>query len=480
MAANEFEKHVRKEMDDFKFRPSEAVWPKIEERIREKNRKRRILFFVLFSLVGFILAGYGIYNFSGGRTKSEAQFKLPERDQPNTDAKTGNAKNTEHDKETITLKPTIPAENSQQTKQVVTGKLEHADQSSKPNKQITSVSKGNSISRNETTVSINSSTEKQEHSKKDSTTLEITQMPPINQQPEITNSNQKAIVKPEGKNLPSDTTMSKLEESKDTRSVDAPAKKKTDKVSNKISWGINISAGSSVITEDAFSFKSSYAMADRQYSAPGSNIGGTPSTGAGGPGGPTTYYSYPQSQNKPAFAFKVGIHARKEISKRSSLLAGLGYSQLADKIEIGTNQASGQSSMALFYYSGAPHQTHTDHFHFIELPLSYNWRVTNNADRFLSLNAGVTPSYLLATNALVYDTTMGGIYYDNKDLVTKAHFNFTSGVSYQFKNKKSLEFSIGPQFSFDITKVFKSDLDKRKYFLYTGIDARIFFEKKTK
>jgi hypothetical protein len=75
---------------------------------------------------------------------------------------------------------------------------------------------------------------------------------------------------------------------------------------------------------------------------------------------------------------------------------------------------------------------------------------------------------------------MGGIYYDNKNVVTKAHFNFTSGVSYQFKNKKNLEFSIGPQFSFDVTKVFKSDLDKRKYFLYTGIDARILFEKKTK
>ena len=55
MAANEFEKNVRKEMDDFKFRPSETVWPKIEERIREKNRKRRILFFVLFSLIGLIV-----------------------------------------------------------------------------------------------------------------------------------------------------------------------------------------------------------------------------------------------------------------------------------------------------------------------------------------------------------------------------------------------------------------------------------------
>jgi len=274
--------------------------------------------------------------------------------------------------------------------------------------------------------------------------------------------------------------MSNLEESKDTRPVDVLTKKKTDKVSKKISWSINISAGSSVITEDAFSFKSSYATADRQYSTPGSNIGGTPATGAGGPGGPTAYYNYSQSQNKPAFAFKVGINARKNISNRSSLSVGLGYSQLADKIEIGTNQSPSQSSMALSYYSGAPQQTHTDHFHFIELPLMYNWRVTNNTDHFLSLNAGIAPSYLLSTNALLYDTTMGGIYYYNKDVVTKTHFNFISGIAYQFGNTKAVTFSVGPQFSFDVTKVFKSDLDKRKYFLYTGLDARVFFQKNKK
>ena len=97
-----------------------------------------------------------------------------------------------------------------------------------------------------------------------------------------------------------------------------------------------------------------------------------------------------------------------------------------------------QSAFSLSYYAGSPQQTYTDHFHFIELPLSYNWRVTNNTDHFLSLNAGVSPSYLLATNALLYDTAAGGIYYHNKDLVTRTHFNFTSGISYQFKNKKSL------------------------------------------
>ena len=59
MAANEFEKNVRKEMGEFKVQPSAEVWLKIEDRIREKKRKRRIIFFVLFCSMALMLAGYG-------------------------------------------------------------------------------------------------------------------------------------------------------------------------------------------------------------------------------------------------------------------------------------------------------------------------------------------------------------------------------------------------------------------------------------
>jgi len=288
----------------------------------------------------------------------------------------------------------------------------------------------------------------------------------LTQRPVITDNNQNEITQGD-KNLPIN------DKSKNTKSVPVVNKKKSENVSNKITWGINFSAGSSVITEDAFSFKSSDAAADKQYAPPGSATGG-PLPGGGGP------MTYPESQSEPAFAFKIGINARKNISKRSSLSAGLGYSYLADKIKVGTTMGQLQSAFSLYYYSGSPQQAYTDHFHFIELPVVYTWRMTNDPDHFLSLNAGISPSYLLATNALTYDTTAGGLYYEAQDLVTKTHLNFISGISYQFKNKKSLEFSIGPQVSFDVSKVFKNDLDKRKYFLYTGIDARIFFEKKKK
>jgi hypothetical protein len=433
MAANEFEKNVRKEMDEFKLHPSGEVWPKIEERIREKNRKRRVLFFILFSLIALTLGGYGIYNFSGSNTRSEAQQKLSDSHRSNDKDKIDNSKNEGPDKETITIKPNIHAENTEHTtKAAIVVKQKLVYQASKEDKLITSTSKVKHISQDRNAVNVNQSEKKEGQTENDRP--KTTDISSFNQQV-ISDSTQKEITNAGNKNLTlSDSTASDLAGAKDTRTVQVVNQKKSDKVSGKIVWGINFSAGRSVITEEAFSFKSSYAAADAQSAPPpgSANGGGNPATGGGGSGGPATSSTYSQSQNKPAFAFKVGVHGRKNISKRSSLSMGLGYAYLADKITIGTNQAAAQSFSAMWYYAGSPQQTHTDHFHFLELPLIYNWRVTNNSDHFLSLSAGVSPSYLLATNALLYDTTMGGIYYHSKDLITKAHFNFISGISYQF------------------------------------------------
>src|SRR5689334_14478436 len=78
MAENEFEKNVRREMDEFKVHPSEEVWSSIEKKIRENKRKRRIVFFVLFSVIALIMGGYAIYNFPGQKTKSQAKDNLSE------------------------------------------------------------------------------------------------------------------------------------------------------------------------------------------------------------------------------------------------------------------------------------------------------------------------------------------------------------------------------------------------------------------
>ena len=238
-------------------------------------------------------------------------------------------------------------------------------------------------------------------------------------------------------------------------------------------WGISFSAGSSKIAQDILSLSNDKSYNSTSYNNPGA------SQGSG-----QTFY--PASSSKPSFSFKAGIVVKKNLTKRSSLSVGIDYAYLADRIKTGIKIDSSLFLPSLYnapyFYIGAPvnnsstsQKEYTDRFHFIELPIIYDWRITGNANHFLSLNAGVSLRYLISEKALVYDTTAGGIYYHNKNLFTKTHFNLLTGFSYHFSGVKKSEWSIGPIFSFDLDKTLNSELDTRKYFIYTGINANILF-----
>ena len=56
MPENEFEKKVSSEMQGLRFKPSDNVWLRVEERI--KTKKKRRVFVVIFLLAGLALLGY--------------------------------------------------------------------------------------------------------------------------------------------------------------------------------------------------------------------------------------------------------------------------------------------------------------------------------------------------------------------------------------------------------------------------------------
>src|SRR6187549_2175003 len=56
MPENEFEKRVSSEMQELKFKPSENVWLRVEERIKKKKERR--IFVVIFLVAGLALLGY--------------------------------------------------------------------------------------------------------------------------------------------------------------------------------------------------------------------------------------------------------------------------------------------------------------------------------------------------------------------------------------------------------------------------------------
>src|SRR5688572_13857424 len=60
MQENEFEKRLQEEMGEFRLRPSDDVWSKIDVQLRKKKR-RRVVFFI-FLIAGLSLVGYSGYD----------------------------------------------------------------------------------------------------------------------------------------------------------------------------------------------------------------------------------------------------------------------------------------------------------------------------------------------------------------------------------------------------------------------------------
>jgi hypothetical protein len=473
MAANEFEKSVRRVMDEFKLHPSDEVWQNVEERIRERNRKRRILFF-LFCFLGLIMAGSGLYIFSNSRG-ADSNHKSDNSKQQQVPVSTGNSPIKSD------TKTTFPQETA------IGQQLVHAETVDRKNSTKKSATRnrnnktdGNDMLKKgklEATNSLSANKKQDERSvivdtarqKPNDVSIDNTKIFNDTENQKVVATELQKDVKA---NIPADTTLMKNKEGKLSEpATQANPRKMDDQKSMKLKWGVNFSAGASSLRENRLSLGNS--SQDKSYSAtPPGNV-------VGGPAAMTF-----STEKKPGFAFKMGVIIEKNFSLRSSLSSGLNYVYFSDKIKVGVRQ-NGTLPLAgaynvVSYYAGSPQKDFGEHFHFLELPILYGWKITRNANHFLSLDAGISLAYLISTNALIYDSTAGGIYYHNSDLVTKTHFNIIPGISYHVINSKGLEFVLGPQFSFDMTKAIKTDLDKRNYFLYAGIRASLFFEKKKK
>jgi hypothetical protein len=83
---------------------------------------------------------------------------------------------------------------------------------------------------------------------------------------------------------------------------------------------------------------------------------------------------------------------------------------------------------------------------------------------------------LFSTNALVYDTASGGIYYKNQNAFNKFHFNLNTGIAFRIGKPNKLQWSIGPEVSMDMTGLAKDSepaanassvsSSQKSYFIY--------------
>ena len=113
MPENEFEKKISSEMQELKFKPSEHVWLRVEERI--KTKKKRRVFVVIFLLAGLGLLGYWQRTNLFGEQKNDIA-KAVHMDSSGEKQKEENSETTKETNNSSGIKQNTEATKSEETK----------------------------------------------------------------------------------------------------------------------------------------------------------------------------------------------------------------------------------------------------------------------------------------------------------------------------------------------------------------------------
>lgn len=506
MPESDFEKQVQQELGQLKLRPSAEVWQNVENELRKKKRRRVIIiFFLLAGLALLGYPGYRLFNHDGpelAENKTSINKKaiitsdkeLPAGDnpvnQPTKENSAGAAPSTDLNSN-INTQPAIDKVNNEQRSHE-TSIDKSIVQKNQPSSQNTALSEQTTptASNGQTRTSGSSRTlsgTNKEKTKILNTTPEESSAGRVDKKNEIAGStliaqpNNNEIVAT-NETVKSTQVIDSIETGQKTDSVmakiDTETPKKNPPVRTpKFRFGLELSAGVSSSREYAFIGGMKAASLDQvAYAAPPSGVGTSVPINGLPP--------VPPSVIEPGFSFRLGAFGEWKFSKRSSLITGLQYSYMSTKIHVGAyrdsafsfiNYAS-QSVDVRALYRGTQNtgsaNAYTNNYHFISMPITYQWQMSKSEKLPVLWNFGVGLKYLVATNGLMYSNAQGGIYYKDKDAYNRFQFNMNTSLFLRFGNQRRNTWMIGPELSMDMTRLIKDAYGNQQYLLYGGVTGR--------
>lgn len=478
MAENEFEKKVQSLMQEFKVPPSDLVWERLEKEIRPQKRRRFILWIIPCLLFVAATGGYLLLQQKNSTIAQQlTENKIPGNNKPNiqTPSDTGIAE---------TQQMAIAEQNirSFQEKSIrdltgtnTTNTLQHGDarkfslqQNKEPLSQGDQILTGNKLQQPLLAeVITNDNTHKQDASNNGI----------VNNQAAQKNINKEES--PVFQNSDNVQTENQIVKKVDTVKITATGskgiaqeKQESKQKKFKLEPGVTAFYGRSDVVSSLLNVSGNDPLSQ---SLSNSNPGFYDTRNAPAP-------------VKAGPSFSIGIAAKKDISKRSSIIASLNYSAQKIKITTGNkvdssrliSNGNGQASIDGYYRSASDStgmNAHNDLYQFIELPVTFNYRFNNSRKLPLYINSGLSIATMINSKALIYDRTTG-IYYSDKSLYNKWQVNVLAGVSAKI-NLRNNYLLVGPQVQYSLSNLVKNKnyLGKQHLFNY-GVTARFFFGKK--
>ena len=498
MPENEFEKKVSSEMQELRFKPSEKVWLQVEERIREKKKRR--VFVIIFFFAGLALLGYwqrnNLFGEKGNdivKNEKQKEDRAVSKDEPNNTITTNQNNETIKQQETKKTadkpgnenlafdKPVINKANNDNSKnEIYKPKNKRKNEIRvKPVAEKTTIKETQAVptnlvpeqSQKQNAVSADDRTKDPTDSKEKNDSANHADNKLIESQP-IEN-------KIDSAKTPLIEQKKNVAENKDTllkiKVKDSAAaivqKKPSDK---KWKWGLHVTPGISSLNGQSLSLGSQRLMDAFNYQNPASPTGGPPVT-------------QKPSEVESGFAFQAGASAQRQLSPRTSISLGLQYGYYSTHISIGNRRDSFSSNSLQsnlrfnnnnVYNAGGNTIKLTNQYHFIELPFNFQWQLNKSKTKPFIWSTGFTIGQLIASNALMYDTASNGIYYKNNGLLNKTQFSLSTGFYFTIANTEKARWSIGPVVSIHLNKLFDSPFENERYLFFAGLRANVLFNQK--
>lgn len=485
MPANRFEKQVREQLDDLQLNPSAAVWQRVEEQIRKK-RKRRIIIFFLLPLGLGLLSFFAVNFLSKGDSPLVANAPATRQSPDNR----GNSRFSPASSDQVpSSQPVIDHANTNPQQQApgqitnIDDPLSNGNSRLLPEaghemvKQGKNLKTQNSIQKKgaghpeeKAAATENATIEKKEREVKEHE----------GRREELTPGKDYRKIQ-EGNPVPAADSLKEgpaqqPASRKDTSgeklfAVETPGREKpTPPAKRDLRFGIELSTGIASSRSNLFALPGITRSQD--------DFSQLPSTGSGAPAAPQQ-----PSSISPGLSLGIGLAVEKRINDRLSVNTGLGYSYLSTRIKVGAlhdtsvmvpvSNLDAFAADRIYYASGK--RNYTNGFHFIHLPLQLQWKV--NARLPFYWNVGGAVSYLVKTNALIYNPGLGGFYYQDPASFSKWHVGLSTGLAVSLKLAKGRELFLGPSLGFDMTNMLDRKYDRKSYLHYGGLSARLLFSK---
>ena len=476
MRDNAFDKGVQEKMEEFRISPSATVWPEVERRIRERKRRRILIFW--FCLASLLLTGAGgwwmlheksvthsipVAEKSSGTVQPEmnsTEATITKTDLSDSPVKPGSATtNVSNQTNALVNVESTSTTNSNTVPDTTKSKLqrtvnpvpvkksaalsvaEHQD-----NLQVTAIN-GKKAKRGTMDKDIPSVADaksvpqavSQVYGSDPVTTPTVVKNKPqtdmaLDPLPAV--SNEKPVNK-------TDTTFqAKPEEPKPASPVSRPKKGP-----RKWQTGLVLAFGEAKLTESRFSL---FSM--KSYDALQSGV----SSGNGN----FSTSSFADSLPLKGPAFHAGVYARRKIGKKTAFSAGLNLGFYSGKQRVGAfidsvrqlNTYFNTRTAGGFYRSGS-NSWFTNRYYYLQLPLLLHWQL-NKGNKLppLEWENGFVPSLLTGSRALVYDPA-STIFFRDKTVYNRFSLVYQTGFTATFASRTRHPLTAGFYYNYHFSKL---------------------------